>query len=363
MKNCNEIKQMLSAYADGEISEEDKKAVDLHIQTCPGCKEALNEQIELLAKLKNMVNTPPLPGENGAIMSAITGKTARKPRLWLRPVLVAAPFVLALAIILPIVIPNLALTPEKVLAKASAAILKVQSYRFTENLYTLDPVTKEFSVPDYHSDAEVTSNSYRIQWRPGSAEKYLTQAIVFDTKEYILGGGSSNYLTPEQMQEISPSARITQGMLDMLEKIEVLSEETIEGAACFHYRGTVDIEKYLEQQKPALEKIYERDFGTYSEEEFRKIYDPLVEEFRTKKVTDEFWIGKDDYIIRQWKEVILPTNIADDSSSDMIRSTSDLRTYYDFNAPIEIKAPLDAQGNLLPGWSLATPDSSGLTGK
>ena len=77
-----------------------------------------------------------------------------------------------------------------------------------------------------------------------------------------------------------------------------------------------------------------------------------LKEFRTKKITDEFWIGKDDYIIRQWREVISPTITADYSPSDMIRSISDMRKYYDFNVPIEIKAPLDAQGNLLPGWIL-----------
>ena len=110
---CNEIKQLLSAYADGEISEEDKKAVDQHIQTCTECKKALNDQLELHAKLTTMVNTPALPKEGGAIMSAITGNTTRKPRPWLRPVLIAAPVVLALVILLPILLPTMALTPEK----------------------------------------------------------------------------------------------------------------------------------------------------------------------------------------------------------------------------------------------------------
>jgi len=62
----------------------------------------------------------------------------------------------------------------------------------------------------------------------------------------------------------------------------------------------------------------------------------------------EFWIGKGDYIIRQYKsdkrwndDVARPTG----SLSFMI-----VWKYYDFNAPITINLPLDAQGNLLPGW-------------
>jgi hypothetical protein len=361
MKNCNEIKQMLSAYADGEISNEDKKVVDQHIQACPGCKEALNEQMELQAKLANMVNTPPLPGENGAIMSAITGKTARKPRPWLRPVLVATPVVLALAIALPIVIPTLALTPEKVLAKAGDAMLNVKSFRFIENSYTLDPATNEFSVKDYHSDAEFTRNNYRIQWGTGPAEKYLNEIIVFDAKQYILGGGTSHYLTPEEIKEISPSAKLTHEQLDVLEKIEVLPEETIDGAVCFHYRGTVDIEKYIKSVEPSFKKTYEKYFGNDAEEGFNKSFNTYAQNLRNLKITDEFWIGKDDYIIRQWKEAT--ALIAKDSALEQMKTGFDVIKYYDFNAPIEINAPLDGQRNLLPGWALVTPDLASPTNK
>jgi hypothetical protein len=73
---------------------------------------------------------------------------------------------------------------------------------------------------------------------------------------------------------------------------------------------------------------------------------------RTQKIIDEFWIGKNDYTVRQMKAVW------DDS-----QATSVMTRFYDFNGPISIEAPLDVQGNLLPGWSLIAPDSFSLTGK
>ena len=272
---CKEIKQLLSAYADGELSAEIRDNVKNHIDGCNACKELLAEQVKLREQIGVISTTPALPNMESRIMSAVTNNVnKRRTRRWLRPTLIAAPVVLALAIILPIVMPTLALTPEKVLAKAGEAMLNVKSYRFIENSYTLDPTTNEFSVQDYHSEAEFTSNSYQIRWGTGPfTESNYFETIVFDGQQYICGGGASPMLTPEEMQEFTPSASLTQGKLDMLEKIEVLPEETIDGALCFHYRGTVDIENFIEQQKPVMEKNYERIFGNYSEEGFRKIYD------------------------------------------------------------------------------------------
>jgi hypothetical protein len=76
-----------------------------------------------------------------------------------------------------------------------------------------------------------------------------------------------------------------------------------------------------------------------------------LQDWKNFKIVDEFWIGKEDYIIRQWKEVLIPQ--AAGSSSTGFKTGPDIRKYYDFNAPIEIKAPLDPQGNLLPGWAAA----------
>jgi hypothetical protein len=107
----------------------------------------------------------------------------------------------------------------------------------------------------------------------------------------------------------------------------------------------------MEQQKPDMKKTYVRNTGDYSEAGFTKHYNEVLQDWKNFKIVDEFWIGKEDYIIRQWKEVLIPQ--AAGSSSTGFKTGPDIRKYYDFNAPIEIKAPLDPQGNLLPGWAAA----------
>ena len=38
-----EIKELLSAYADGVLQGEQEQSVDAHLKTCPGCRQELNE--------------------------------------------------------------------------------------------------------------------------------------------------------------------------------------------------------------------------------------------------------------------------------------------------------------------------------
>jgi hypothetical protein len=62
----------------------------------------------------------------------------------------------------------------------------------------------------------------------------------------------------------------------------------------------------------------------------------------------EAWIGKDDHLIRQ---------ISQRSETAATISTYTTR-YYDYNADITIKPPLDDSGGLLPGWKVASIEST-----
>ncbi len=342
MKNCKEFKQMLSAYADGELSDEEKKTIDRHIENCTECKKALNEQMELHAKLTTLANTPALPNENGLIMAAITGNTTHKSRRWLRPVLIATPVVLILAILLTLLLLNMALTPEKVLAKAQAAISNVQSYR-----------AYVYSTPSViQSLLEFAGDRFRDVRYGDDRER------IFIREQIYLRGYDFTGLSIDDMQAGTPSAKMTQKQLNMLTTIEVLPEESINGVACFHYRGPVDNEQYFKNYlKPSLEKatydnfikINENREKKFTEEEIIKFVKQLIvsaaEKHKEKnsEMIWEFWIGKNDYIMRQWKDI-----------TDGVPWTV---KYFDFNVPISIEPPLDAEGNLLPGWTSMTERS------
>jgi len=68
-----------------------------------------------------------------------------------------------------------------------------------------------------------------------------------------------------------------------------------------------------------------------------------------KKEEIEVWIGKEDYLIRQVKH-----EGQSSSGGGSLDTFSSVVKYYDFNIPIVIEPPLDAVGNLLPGWRLNT---------
>ena len=80
--------------------------------------------------------------------------------------------------------------------------------------------------------------------------------------------------------------------------------------------------------------------------------------YRTKEMIYEYWIGKDDYLIR--KRILTERKLVenplplDDLSDESTRQI--ITEYYDFNEPVEIVAPLDESGELLEGWVLTTPE-------
>jgi hypothetical protein len=348
---CQDLQELISAYVDGELPQTQRDFVEEHLQRCRGCQLTLAEYTRISNQMSSLRSTPPLPDIKEEIMSKTnTENVINKPRRWLSPVLIAAPFVLALAIALPIVIPTLALTPEKVLAKAGDAMLNVKSFR----AQSYDP------VPFLHDLYEFSGNSFHDVAYSGTGG----EEINIGDRIYLRGMlVDSAPITLSEMQIMIPSAKMTQAQLDMLTRLEVLPEESIDGVECFHYRGTVDNEKLIKFQEPFFTKWFYHMFAraskmagkAFDEEKVSQSIKGMLEDTaahtRTQKIIDEFWIGKSDYAVRQMKTL-------DDSTA-----ISGMTKFYDFNVPIEIKAPLDAQGNLLPGWSLAVPDSVSLTGK
>jgi hypothetical protein len=99
----------------------------------------------------------------------------------------------------------------------------------------------------------------------------------------------------------SMSQEHAMAMLGLMDEPEQLDDEVIDGVTCLHYIGNLKI-----------------GMATYA----------------------EIWIGKDDYLIRQIKQVV--------QSEKYIETY--ITRYYNFNADITIALPLDNAGNLLSGW-------------
>ncbi|GAI07899.1 unnamed protein product, partial [marine sediment metagenome] len=138
-----------------------------------------------------------------------------------------------------------------------------------------------------------------------------------------VGVSSSSILSKEDTLEI----------IDSLTDLEKLPDEKIEGVDCIHYRGVVDVDRVIEEQKAKLDPRQ-----PHYEEMLKGL-----EDMRNMKTEVELWIGREDYLIRQLKQ---------DMEVPLEGTSRVTVKYYDFNEPITIEPPTTATGELLPGWRL-----------
>lgn len=245
-------------------------------------------------------------------MSKIKDMHNRSVRRWMRPALAAIPVVIVLIVLL--VLQPWGSFPGGIIAKACATTEGLLSYRTSSSLIythngetTINDSEGEYAAPDRYRGKFTLGNSTFEVITIGD-KNYAWRAD--NTTDNAWSAGT--YGWPLSKED-------TRSLLDSLTKIENLPDERIAGADCFHLRGEFDEEivKSIEEQAAATEAVV------------------------------EVWIGKDDYLIRQ-----VNINVQIFESDGEVGTGSYLEVYYDFNEPIEIEPPLDADGKLLPGWQL-----------
>jgi hypothetical protein len=85
--NCKDFKELLSAYADGELTLTQRDFIEEHLADCPDCMAALNSYKAVNLKIASLRETQAMPDIKNATMSKIKGKRHVKPiRKWLQPV-------------------------------------------------------------------------------------------------------------------------------------------------------------------------------------------------------------------------------------------------------------------------------------
>jgi hypothetical protein len=275
---------------------------------------------------------------------ALYDQIRKIPRRWWRPVLVAftAVVVLVLAILQPWGSP---LEPESVMAKVYTAIEGLQSYRLTyygtitsESETTSSLMEVTFAAPDrYH--IRTTNNDETDEFIIIGDIRYVVKGSFTGVSITVLSDSFSSVL----------SKQATLDLLDELTDLQTLPEETIDGVRCLHYLGKLDIEKRIEEMRHNIQEFNANsDAHTVTDKQMEEMF----EQMRSIDVTHEIWIGKGDYLIRQIKTE--QRGPADENGQLSVNMTMN---YYDFNQPLTIEPPLDAEGNLLPGWRLDTSPS------
>ena len=110
MKNCEEFAPLLSAFVDGELTEEERAEVLAHVSECEECRRLLGELTALHAALGELEDEDVPEGFTEGVMAAVRAeKAAAKPqakkrsawRRWMPMAACAAIVALAAAVTIP----------------------------------------------------------------------------------------------------------------------------------------------------------------------------------------------------------------------------------------------------------------------
>ena len=81
MKKCEEFAPLLSAYFDGELTEEESAAVRAHLSECEDCRARLDEYVQLTGEMLALGEEDVPAGFTEGVMAAVRAeKAAKKPQ-------------------------------------------------------------------------------------------------------------------------------------------------------------------------------------------------------------------------------------------------------------------------------------------
>jgi hypothetical protein len=339
--NCRSIKEFLAAYVDGELSSEQKDLVEEHLAGCLFCRAKVDGYRAVNQQIASLKDTATVAGIKGVTMSKIQRDNLKKPsRKWLRPALAAVPIV-AIIIALTVLQPWVSFPgTSTVMAKTQAATLSIQSYRFNSSVL-YDPKDTAFEA---QFNAEYSSpDRYHVQMNENKDK--TEELIVIGDRQYIKYADMSKNEITSTIAGFSSLLKpeTTLRLLDTLTDIQTLPDENLNGVDSFHFKGRLDIEQQIAEEKRSLQEARDRTGADHPTDEE---IDRSLATMRNENTLIELWISQTDYLVRQLK-------MERRNANNNVATSIGTFKFYDFNQPIAIEPPLDAQGKLLPDWQLA----------
>ncbi len=130
---CKNMDELLSAYANGELTVEQLATADTHLAGCKDCREKLAGYRDVRRRLETLRGVPSAPDITTAMMSRIKLKSNGVHHEffsgWRRRLMIIVPAVIVLLALLIIQPWNSPLSPQSVLAQAYARMAEIKSYR------------------------------------------------------------------------------------------------------------------------------------------------------------------------------------------------------------------------------------------
>ena len=135
---CSDLKELLSAYADGELAETQRDFVEGHLRDCGDCQATLADYRQVGQRVSSLRATGIQPEIEEGTMSRIRrDRVFEGSRRWLRPVLVAAPVAVVAVAVLLLSLSGAFQSVASVFAEAHAAAGELASYRLTGVSYSV----------------------------------------------------------------------------------------------------------------------------------------------------------------------------------------------------------------------------------
>lgn len=219
--------------------------------------------------------------------------------------------------------------PLELIAKAQVAINEVESYRIeitttiTQNGKTTQSSGQgEFVSPDRLHMIKTDEDGNRESIRIGQTE-------------YNQNANSNNWEVrqwPKSLPFYNPAVTLVEE-LDSLVGLVGMSDEEVDSVDCFHYKGSIDTEAQVDTE------IAKLDPSQPGYEERIKLLEPR----RRWQFTLEFWIDKEDHLLRQLKQyqdMVFIEDIGEGTEREEQANVLIAYRFFDFNQPIQIEAPI-----------------------
>jgi hypothetical protein len=230
------------------------------------------------------------------------------------------------------------LSPEEVIAKSKTAMGELQSCRMEKSGAT----TLNGIVVGETTDIEIVSPDRRHETSNSNGKIGETIAIGQTLyKRYPETEAWQSVKIPEET--VYPFNHLISRVFEPdfpATGIIKLADEKIDGVNCFHYKGNGDIKAGLEKQRAIIEQSLPDDLSAQEYEDIMKSLDESQEIMRKWQINEEYWIGKDDYLLRKWNQVSDIVNVDENEAEkhDIMNYTIE---FLDFNADIKIEPPLN----------------------
>ncbi len=346
---CSEMEDLLSAYANGEISGRDKTMVEDHIAACEQCRSRIMEYSRIKHELDALRSTQGLHSVSEAAMAAIGRRQSVKRSLWVRPMAVAVPIMVVVLVGLLVWQPWAGgRGANGLLVKVRAAAIGLQYYK-AENTRMIDQgglkrtikYTLEFAAPDRYRIAVLDGNVSGDSISIGSDRyEWGQQPKAPDFKMTGISGVIASAIGP-------PTREDSLELIESLQNLKQLPDEVIDGVLCYHYRGQVD--RSLHSTPAVIETL------DPLQQYMQTAANRWQEWARSWQEEGEFWIGRDDYLLRLEKHTTyIPPFEPQDQACNLQSNTR----YYDFDITVTVEPPAGDDGQLQPGWTLDDRDYS-----